>query len=276
MRIVRRLWILRRGAGFPVCSGARSRWRPAVSSPMGPSSTRYTDEFQYTSTKSSKARSPLNCLRNYPRSLSCSLISARRSKSASQFRLICWRERTKSSSNRSAPFKSSKCSKAPGVQYEIGQSVINGSQTHGARLMSQATLIRLLAIFVLASASWAEAQQDKTIRIGFLGGMAAPAFGARIDVFRQQLRELGYSEGKNIAFEERWADGKADRLDPLAAELVARKVDVLVTFGGSAPAHAAKKATATIPIVMAAGGSDPAAAGLVASLARPGGNITGM
>jgi putative ABC transport system substrate-binding protein len=143
--------------------------------------------------------------------------------------------------------------------------------------MSKVTVSLTLGSMLIALCVLAEAQQPaRTVRIGFLGGMSAPAFGERMEVFRQQLRELGYSEGKNITFEERWADGKADRLGPLAAELVARKVDVLVTFGGPAPANAAKKATSTIPIVMATGGNDPAAAGLVASLARPGGNITGM
>ena len=106
--------------------------------------------------------------------------------------------------------------------------------------------------------------------------MSAPAFGERIDIFRQKLLELGYYEGKEIIFEQRWADGKTERLPALASELVGRQVDVLVTFGGLAPAHAAKNATSRIPIVMAAGGSDPAKAGLVGSLARPGGNITGM
>jgi len=123
----------------------------------------------------------------------------------------------------------------------------------------------------------AEAQQaTRTARIGFLGGMSASTFAERMGVFRQQLRELGYVEGKNIVFEERWADGKLDRLPDLSSDLVGRKVDVLVTFGGTGPAMAAKKATTTIPIVMAAGGSDPVGTGLVASLARPGGNITGL
>jgi putative tryptophan/tyrosine transport system substrate-binding protein len=116
----------------------------------------------------------------------------------------------------------------------------------------------------------------KNTRIGILGAMSAAAFAERLGVFREQLRELGYLEGKNIKFEERWAEGKLDRLDDLASKLVARKVDVLVTFGGSSPAVAAKKATRNIPIVMAAGGTDPAASGLVASLAHPGGNMTGV
>jgi putative ABC transport system substrate-binding protein len=106
--------------------------------------------------------------------------------------------------------------------------------------------------------------------------MAASTFGERMSVFRKQLSELGYSEGKNIRFEARWADGNLDRLNDLAVELVKAKVDVLVTFGGTAPALAAKRATSTIPIVTAAGGTDPVKAGLVTSLAQPGGNITGL
>jgi putative tryptophan/tyrosine transport system substrate-binding protein len=139
--------------------------------------------------------------------------------------------------------------------------------------------IMLLALcsLLLAPCSAVEAQQAaKVPRIGFLGGMSAAGFGERMEIFRQQLRELGYAEEKNISFEERWADGNQQRLASLASELVGRRVDVLVTFGGAAPVHAAKKATSTIPIVMASGGNDPARSGLVASLARPGGNITGM
>jgi putative tryptophan/tyrosine transport system substrate-binding protein len=135
-----------------------------------------------------------------------------------------------------------------------------------------------LVAFCLGCPAEGAAQKPpvKNTRIGILGAMSASAFAERLGVFREQLRELGYLEGKNLMFEERWAEGKPDRLDALASNLVGRKVDVLVTFGGSAPALAAKKATRTIPIVMAAGGTDPAASGLVASLARPGGNITGM
>lgn len=139
--------------------------------------------------------------------------------------------------------------------------------------------IAVVAILISSSPCvWVEAQQTagKTARIGLLGGMSASTFGERMNVFRQQLRDLGYLEGKNLVVEERWAEGKVDRLGGLALELVKAKVDVLVTFGGTAPASVAKKATSTIPIVMAAGGSDPVASGLVISLARPGGNITGM
>ncbi|HEY7221231.1 MAG TPA: ABC transporter substrate-binding protein [Candidatus Binatia bacterium] len=134
-----------------------------------------------------------------------------------------------------------------------------------------------LSAMLFALSVCAEAQQPgKTARIGLLGGMSASTFAARMTVFRQQFRDLGYVEGENIAFEERWAEGKLDRLNALAAELVKAKVDVLVTFGGTGPAMVAKKATSTIPIVMAAGGTDPVKAGLVASLARPGGNMTGL
>jgi putative ABC transport system substrate-binding protein len=128
----------------------------------------------------------------------------------------------------------------------------------------------------LTSLGTAQSQTVKNARIGILGAMSASGFADRLGVFREQLRELGYLEGKNIKFEERWAEGKLERLGDLALELVALRVDVMVTFGGSAPAFAAKKATASIPVVMAAGGSDPAASGLVASFARPGANVTGM
>jgi putative ABC transport system substrate-binding protein len=97
---------------------------------------------------------------------------------------------------------------------------------------------------------------------------------ARIEAFRQGLRELGYVEGKNIVIEYRYAEGKPDRLPALAAELVRFKIDIIVT-GGSSPTRAAKEATVTIPIVMSQD-IDPVGSGFVASLARPGGNITGL
>ncbi len=121
----------------------------------------------------------------------------------------------------------------------------------------------------------AQAQQPAKIpRIGYLEAVS-PSIGAvRSEAFRQGLRELGYVEGKNIVTEYRYAEGKRDRLPALAAELVRLKVDVIVTAGASAT-RAAKKATSTIPIVMAQD-SDPVGKGIVASLARPGGNITGL
>lgn len=121
----------------------------------------------------------------------------------------------------------------------------------------------------------AQAQQPENIpRIGYLEAVSPSISAVRTEAFRQGLRELGYVEGKNIVTEYRYAEGKRDRLPALAAELVRLKVDVIVTAGASAT-RAAKKATSTIPIVMAQD-SDPVGKGVVASLARPGGNITGL
>jgi len=121
-----------------------------------------------------------------------------------------------------------------------------------------------------------EAQQQlkRLHRIGILFVGSSSFYSARIDVFRQELKELGYIEGKNIAIEYRYAEGKADRLPLLAAEVVGLKLDVIVS--SSTPSVLAlKKATSTIPIVFVAT-NDPVASGLVTSLARPGGNITGL
>jgi putative tryptophan/tyrosine transport system substrate-binding protein len=120
-----------------------------------------------------------------------------------------------------------------------------------------------------------EAQQTgKIFRIGFLDRGTASGNEVLLKVFRQELGKLGWVEGKNIAIEYRFADQKSERLPDLAAELVRLKVDVIVT-GGSGPTHYAKQATATIPIVMAQD-PDPVGNGLIASLARPGGNVTGF
>jgi ABC-type uncharacterized transport system substrate-binding protein len=121
----------------------------------------------------------------------------------------------------------------------------------------------------------AEAQQPaRILRIGILIPASASFHSARVEAFRQRLRELGYVEGKNISIEYRYAEGKPERLPDLAAELVRLKVDVIVT-GGGPTILVAKKASATIPIVFA-GDSDPVGSGFVSSLARPGGNITGL
>jgi putative ABC transport system substrate-binding protein len=132
-----------------------------------------------------------------------------------------------------------------------------------------------LLITVLLITNLVEAQQPKKVpRIGFLGAASVAANSARVDAFRQGLRDLGYIEGKNIVIEYRYAGGKLDRLPALATELVGLKVDVIVSGGASATGPA-KEATATIPIIMT-GDNDPVSSGFIVSLARPGGNITGL
>ena len=140
--------------------------------------------------------------------------------------------------------------------------------------MNSRFFLWLLATVLLTTVP-AEAQQPTKIPlIGHLNAPSLSANAARIEAFRQGLRELGYVEGKNIVIEWRSADGKPDRLPALAAELVRRKVDIIVA-GGGPTTRAAKAATSTIPIIMT-NDSDPVVNGFVASLARPGGNITGL
>jgi putative ABC transport system substrate-binding protein len=137
-----------------------------------------------------------------------------------------------------------------------------------------AVLSILVALVLLVLGVTAEAQQPrKAPRIGFLSTASASGIAANLEAFRQGLRESGYIEGKNIIIEYRWGEGKLDRLPELAAELVSLGVDIIVT-GGTPPVLAAKKATNTIPIV-AANADNLVELGVVASLARPGGNVTG-
>ena len=133
----------------------------------------------------------------------------------------------------------------------------------------------ILTVLIAALVYPAEAQQPaKILRIGFLAVATRLFYTARVETFGQSLRELGYVEGKNVIIEYRYAEGKLDLLPALASELVQLKVDVIVT--SSLPGVlTAKNATSTIPIVFAATG-DPVGTGLVASLARPGGNVTGL
>src|SRR6202162_201132 len=128
--------------------------------------------------------------------------------------------------------------------------------------------------FVWPQISFAQQELRKVPRIGFLTRSASPPVSTQIDAFRQGLRDLGCVEGKNISIEYRDAEGQADRLPALAAELVALNVDIIVTVD-TPPTQAAKQATSTIPIVIAVS-ADPVGAGLVSSLAHPGGNTTGL
>jgi putative tryptophan/tyrosine transport system substrate-binding protein len=131
-----------------------------------------------------------------------------------------------------------------------------------------------LGVMLIALGFPAEAQQTgKVFRIGFLDPTTASGMAGLLEAFREGLSKLGWIEGKNITIEYRFAERKLERLPEIAAELVRLKVDLIVATGGP-PARAAKKATTTIPIVMATVG-DPVGTGLVASLAQPGGNVTG-
>src|SRR5215813_2701437 len=144
-----------------------------------------------------------------------------------------------------------------------------------AETMKTRMIVCLVAAALLSNASFVEPQQPKKVpRIGYLSATSGPTNAGRFEAFRQGLRELGYVEGKNIFIEWRFAEGKYDRLPALAAELLRLKVDMIVTSGATST-RAAKEATSTVPIVFAQD-SDPVGSGFVASLARPGGNITGL
>ena len=134
-------------------------------------------------------------------------------------------------------------------------------------------LVLLTAAMMAARAP--RAQQKALLAIGYLDTGSLGAFAPYLAPFNQGLGEIGYAEGKNVTIEYRWAEGRLDQLPALAAELVDRKVDVIVASGGFLSALAAKHATSSVPTVFT-GVSDPVGSGLVVSLARPGGNVTGF
>jgi putative tryptophan/tyrosine transport system substrate-binding protein len=137
--------------------------------------------------------------------------------------------------------------------------------------------LSVIAFVLVVAVVVAEAQQSKKIpRIGYLSNVDPALESARLEGIRLALRERGHIEGQNIAIEYRYAEGKPDRYPELAAELVRLKVDIIVAAGGSEMVRGAKNATKTIPIVMTGLGADPVEAGLIESLARPGGNVTGL
>ena len=141
-------------------------------------------------------------------------------------------------------------------------------------MMKHIFALALSALLLALSVPTQAQQQGKVPRIGFISTASLSSLASRLDSFRQGLREFGYVEGTNVAIEYRSAEGNIDRLPELAADLVRLKVDCIVTAGGS-PTRAAKQATGAIPIIMA-NTADPVNEGFIASLARPGGNITGL
>src|SRR5262245_9293927 len=143
--------------------------------------------------------------------------------------------------------------------------------------MSKHALRFTLAAMLFALCCPAEAQQPKKIwRIGYLSSSDPVTDSARVEAIRQRLRELGYIDGQNIAIEYRYAEGKRHRYAELAAELVRLKVDIILVSGGAPSIRASMNVTTTIPIVMTGAGLDPVGAGLVESLGRPSGNVTGI
>jgi putative ABC transport system substrate-binding protein len=132
------------------------------------------------------------------------------------------------------------------------------------------------AMALALCASVAAQQPKKIFRIGYLSTTGPSRESTRTEAIRLALRELGYIEGQNIAIEHRYAEGKRDRLSGLAVELVHLNVDIIVVVGGALPIQAVMNATKTIPIIMITGGDDPVEAGLIQSLGRPGGNVTGI
>ena len=154
--------------------------------------------------------------------------------------------------------------------------LLRSFQMRGKKLMRKNVLRLTLCALLYAPCVPAEAQQAKKVpRIGYLSSSDPATDSTLSEAIRLALREFGYIEGQNIAIEYRYGEGKVDRFSELAAELVRLKVDVIVVAGGPVWVRGAKNATNTIPIVMMGTGTDPVVAGLIESLARPGGNVTG-
>jgi putative ABC transport system substrate-binding protein len=151
------------------------------------------------------------------------------------------------------------------------------SSEEGEKSMGRKILVCLLLTASLVIVSLAQAQQPKKLfRLGYLSAFDAARESSRAGVIRSALRDIGYIEGQNIAIEYRYAEGRQDRFPKLVAELVRSDVDVILVLGGDILVRAAKSGTKSIPIVMTGGGLDPVEAGLIESLARPGGNVTGV
>jgi putative ABC transport system substrate-binding protein len=147
------------------------------------------------------------------------------------------------------------------------------SKIENLKLVGIVTLVLVFAVWAVR----AEAQQPKKVqRIGYLSGDDRASDSARAEAIRLALRERGYVEGQNLVIEYRYAEGRRNRLPELAAELVRLNLDVIVAAGGGSVIRVARNATQTIPIVMTGSGADPVKAGFVESLARPGGNVTGV
>ena len=138
------------------------------------------------------------------------------------------------------------------------------------------TVLTLCAMLLALTVPTPAQQPKKVIRIGYISSLDPAHESARAEGIRLALRELGYIEGQNIAIEYRYSEGKTDRAPELATELVRLKVDIIVVAGGIHWIAASKNATRTIPVVMVGAGNDPVEAGLIESLARPGGNVTGI